>query len=122
MRPSKIPNREPSQVKDRATGAEIEIADGVATARAPAGSVLSVWAGAAYEVTPVRRGVATAPLPAPDHRDRGAGQRGAAIFSWRGDYRATGWLQAYSRVQDQATEAERAGVAVAGNEGPGRSR
>jgi helicase len=89
-------------LKDRATDAEIEITDGVATARAPAGSVLSVWAGAAYHVTPVKRGSAVARLPVPDGRDRGAGQSGAAIFTWRGDYRATGWLEAYSRVQDPA--------------------
>jgi helicase len=86
---------------DRATDATIDIADGVATARASAGSVLTAWTGSAYTVTPVKRGAASARLPAPDPGDPAADQSGAAIFTWRGDYRATGWLAAYSHAQDQ---------------------
>ena len=109
-------------LKDRATEADIEIMDGRATARAPAGSVLSVWNGTAYQVTPVKRGVAVARLPAADRSDPSAGQSGAAIFTWRGDYRATGWLQAYARMQDQATGTERPVVILAGKESADRRR
>jgi helicase len=92
---------------DRATAAAIEITDGVVTARAPAGSVLAVWNGAAYEVTPVKRGSAVARWPAQDSGDSSADRSGAAVFTWRGDYRATGWLAAYSRAQDQNKDMER---------------
>jgi helicase len=94
-------------LSDRASPAAIEIADGVATARAPAGSVLTVWTGSRYQVTPVKRGSAAARWPAPGPGDRAADQSGAAVFTWRGDYRATGWLAAYSRMQDQNRGTER---------------
>ena len=93
---------------DRATTAAIEITDGVVTARAPTGSVLAVWTGPEYQVTPVKRGSAVARLPAPGSGDPAAGRSGAAVFTWRGDYCATGWLAAYSRVQDENRDAERA--------------
>jgi helicase len=41
-------------------------------------------------MTAIKRGQAVAELPARD--------KGAAIFTWRGDYQATGWLAAYSRM------------------------
>jgi helicase len=94
-------------LKDRATGAEIDISDGVVTAKAPAGSVLAVWTGAAYQVTPVKRGSAAARLPAPDSGNAAANRSAAAVFTWRGDYRATGWLAEYSQIQDQSEDTER---------------
>jgi helicase len=100
---------------DRATAATIDITDGVATARAPAGSVLTVWTGSAYTVTPVTRGSAVARLSAPDSGDPGAARSGAAVFTWRGDYRATGWLAAYSRTQDQDQGTERTVPTPAGS-------
>jgi helicase len=95
---------------DRATTATIEIADGVVTAQAPTGSVLAVWTGSEYLVTPVRRGSATARQPPGDPGDLARNSSGAAVFTWRGDYRATGWLAAYSRLHDQNQEMERTGV------------
>ena len=94
-------------LRDRATDAAIEMSGGAVTARAPAGSVLAVWAGSAYQVVPVKRGSATVPLPAPDPGDPAADQSGAAVVTWRGDYLATGWLAAYSRVQDTGLGTER---------------
>ena len=94
-------------LKDRATGAAIEISDGVVTARAPAGSVLAVWTGAAYQVTPVKRGSAVAQLLAPDSGNSGSAKSGAAVFTWRSDYRATGWLAGYSQILDQNQGTER---------------
>jgi len=102
-------------LSDRSTTAAIEIADGVVTARAPAGSVLAVWTGSAYQVTPLRHGSAAARWPAPEPSDPAADRSGAAVFTWRGDYRATGWLAAYSRIQDQDQGTERTVATPAGN-------
>jgi helicase len=100
---------------DRATTTTIGIADGVVTARAPAGSVLAVWAGSKYQVTSVKRGSAEAWLPALNPGDPAGDQSGAAVFTWRGDYRATGWLSAYSRLQDQNQGIERTVATPAGS-------
>jgi helicase len=89
-------------LSDRATAVAIEITDGVVSAQAPAGSMLAAWTGSAYTVAPVKRGSATAPLPAGNPGDAAAERSGAAVFTWRGDYRATGWLAAYSRLQESA--------------------
>jgi helicase len=82
-----------SLLRDRATGATLQTAGDTVQATGPAGSVLVVWTGDAYQMTPIRRGHAVAELP-----PLGAGDTGAAIFTWRGDYQATGWLAAYSRM------------------------
>jgi helicase len=86
-------------LKDRATGSAIEVSGNEVRAKGPAGSVLAVWSGSVHEITPLRRGYATALLPSPDPGDDfGAPQSGAAVFSWRDDYQATGWLGGYSRI------------------------
>jgi helicase len=88
-------------LRDRATGVTFSEAGGSEAgssagggevrATGPAGSVLTVWSGATYATAPIKRGHAvsgqTGLLPA-----------GAAVFTWRGDYRATGWLSDYSSV------------------------
>jgi helicase len=61
-----------------------------------AGAVVVTWSGSQWRMTPLRRGTAEAPYP------DGSGPRGAALFTWRGDYRATGWLSAYTPGQPQA--------------------
>jgi helicase len=88
-------------LKDRATSAAIDVTGAEVRARGSAGSVLAVWAGSSYHVTPLKRGYATATLPAPPLDDPSVGQSGAAVFSWRDDYLATGWLSDYSRIQEQ---------------------
>jgi helicase len=100
---------------DRATTTAIDITEGVVTARAPAGSVLAVWAGSEYQVTLVKRGSAEAWLPALNPGDPAGNRSGAAVFTWRGDYRATGWLSAYSRLQDQNQGTERTVATPAGS-------
>ena len=63
-----------------------------------AGSVLTVWTGAAYEAVPIKRGVAVAGrLSLAAGTEPGASR--AAVFTWRGDYCATGWLSEYSRIE-----------------------
>lgn len=80
-------------LRERATASTIDADGAQVRAAGPAGSVLAVWAGKTYLVTPIRRGHAATEQPAP-----AAGAPGAAIFTWRGDYRATGWLAAYSQI------------------------
>jgi helicase len=86
-----------SFLRDRVTGVHIEIADGKIRGTGSAGSVLAVWDGSAFEVTPIRRGYAVAEAP-PGASEPRAHDSGAAVFSWRGDYRPTGWLAAYSQL------------------------
>jgi helicase len=80
-------------LRERATASTIEADSGQVRAAGPAGSVLAVWAGKTYLVTPIRRGQAVAGPPSP-----AGGPPGAAVFTWRGDYRATGWLAAYTQM------------------------
>ncbi|MGD0557048.1 MAG: DEAD/DEAH box helicase [Streptosporangiaceae bacterium] len=86
-------------LKDRATGAAIDGPGAEVRVKGPPGSVLAVWTGSAYHVTPIRRGYAVATLPAAEPADPGAGQSGAAVFTWRDDYLATGWLSTYSQAR-----------------------
>jgi helicase len=85
-------------LRDRTTGCTIDIQHVQVTATGPAGAVLVTWAGSAYEVTPMHRGSASAPYPMGCN-----GEPGAAVFTWRGDYRCTGWLAAYCRMGSPAT-------------------
>lgn len=82
-----------SLLRDRATGATIVMAGEKVRATGPAGSVLAVWNGPNFRITAIRRGAALAELPVP-----GSSESGAAIFTWRGDYQATGWLAIYSQM------------------------
>ncbi len=79
-------------LRERATACAIEVGDGTVRATGPAGSVLAVWDGPAYRVVPIRRGTVTVEAPA---------SSGAAVFTWRGDHLATGWLAAYARLDDR---------------------
>jgi len=84
-------------LRERASVSAIDTSDGRVRAVGPAGSVLAVWDGPAYQITPVRRGRAAAEPPAAGVITA-AGAPGAALFTWRGDYRATGWLAAYCEI------------------------
>jgi helicase len=82
-------------LRDRATGVSFEAAEGSVQADGPPGSVLVVWSGPAYRSTAIKRGYAIAESPG-----SAPGEPGAAVFTWRGDYRANGWLAAYSQIAD----------------------
>jgi helicase len=84
-------------LRDRATDATIQTGEGTVRAAGPAGSVLAVWNGPAFQITPIKHGYAAAEASGADG-GAGAGASGAAIFTWRGDYRASGWLSAYSQT------------------------
>jgi helicase len=82
-----------SLLRDRATGTTLQTVGNTVRSVGPAGSVLVVWTGDVYQMTAIKRGHAVAELSLPGSRETGA-----AIFTWRGDYQATGWLAAYSRM------------------------
>jgi helicase len=81
-------------LRERATDAVIDTRHQHIRAKGPVGSVLAVWGDAQYRTVPIRQGVATAERPA----DASATMDGAAVFTWRGDYLATGWLAAYAQL------------------------
>jgi helicase len=83
-------------LRERATDTTIEIMDQKVRGTGPTGSVLAVWNGPAYQITSIKRGYAVADLPSPEASDQGA-----AVFTWRGDYRAAGWLAEYSRISSE---------------------
>ena len=80
-------------LEQRATSSVIVRASNRVRARGPAGSVLSVWSGPTYRITPVHSGEATVDGPFADDE-----LPDAAVFTWRGDYRSTGWLATYNQI------------------------
>ncbi|HEX3492705.1 MAG TPA: DEAD/DEAH box helicase [Streptosporangiaceae bacterium] len=80
-------------LRERATASTVEGDAEQVRGTGPAGSVLAVWAGNEYVVVPIARG-----REVTVSRPPGGGAPGAAVFTWRGDYRATGWLAAYSQA------------------------
>jgi helicase len=79
-------------LRDRATGIMIDLLADRVTARAPSGAALVAWAGRALRLANSRRGEATLAVPDGDRPPDAA-----AVFTWRGDYHATGWLGIYSQ-------------------------
>ncbi|MEU4342949.1 DEAD/DEAH box helicase [Nocardia sp. NPDC023852] len=81
-------------LRDRATNTMLESASDEMHLIGPTTAALAVWCGANYVVSATTQGRATAGFPIGD-----AQERGSAIFTWRGDYRAVGWLNVYSQCQ-----------------------
>jgi helicase len=76
-------------LRDRATDSTFTISGDVLYATGPSGSALVVFNGRDYRSVPIQRGSASlAMVSAPD--------TAAAVFTWRGDYRATNWLAEYN--------------------------
>lgn len=103
--PSRVPPRGcrldatsyPALLRERVAEREVPTGrDGVVTHPA-AGRVVCTWSGSSYQpVTgPPGSGEQAVPLAGESNEHRGLG---AAVFSWRGDYRATGWLADYSQM------------------------
>jgi helicase len=80
-------------LRERATSVTIDLHANRTNATAPDGSVLVAWTGNRYGSVTMPRGTATLQ----DNEADGT-QRTAAVFTWRGDYQATGWLGRYSQV------------------------
>jgi helicase len=79
-----------SLLRERATNVSIMIRTGHVEATGPDGSVLVVWAGMEHSCNSMSRGTASLRTES-DRPD-------AAVFTWQGDYRATGWLERYSAI------------------------
>jgi len=62
------------------------------------GRVMSRWEGRKYRAETVPRGDDNRQSAAAGRGPAGSFADGTALFSWRGDYRATGWLADYSEV------------------------
>ena len=81
-------------LRERVTDATLVTRNGQVRATGPSGAVLAVWTGAAHRILPLRSGEVTVDAPDP------AAGAGAAMFTWRGDYRGSGWLAAYNEVRE----------------------
>ncbi|MEU2258237.1 DEAD/DEAH box helicase [Nocardia xishanensis] len=80
-------------LRDRVTGAVLESTSREVHLKCSTTAVLATWSGANYITCPAPQGKATADAP-------GSGsEHGAAVFTWRGDYQASGWLSEYSQCQ-----------------------
>jgi helicase len=79
-------------LRERATAVTIDLHANRTNAIAPEGSVLALWDGRRHRVISMPQGK----VSVPDVETDGL-QRAAAVFTWRGDYYVTGWLQAYAR-------------------------
>ncbi|MFF0531163.1 DEAD/DEAH box helicase [Nocardia amikacinitolerans] len=83
-------------LRERATDSILAEIDGYYTASCTAAATLVVWAGSKYLSVPISQGrgeISTRiPLQSPT-------LTGAALFTRRGDYRATGWLNSYHNMQ-----------------------
>lgn len=78
---------------DRTTNVVIKLEADQVTAEGPAGSVLVTWTDDLQKATRLQYGQVSAIVP---------NARGAAVFTRRGDYRATGWLATYSNATSEA--------------------
>ncbi|WP_231390433.1 DEAD/DEAH box helicase [Nocardia sp. CNY236] len=87
-------------LRDRVTQTSVTIDDERVTTTCSTSATLMVWSGTDHVAVPVAQGRASAPLPAGDPR-----AVGAAVFTRRGDYRAVGWLGAYSECAQPSTPA-----------------
>lgn len=82
-------------LRERATTCHLRLeANGRVHAVGPTGSVLTVWNGSRYRHFPIRGGAVTVTVD-PWVKSE------AAVFTWRGDYLATGWLSGYARVASE---------------------
>ncbi|MFX0581076.1 DEAD/DEAH box helicase [Nocardia nepalensis] len=83
-------------LKDRVTGSEIALFDDRVEASCATAATLIVWSGSNCVAAPAPQGsimVLRATLP------ESRSPAGAALFTRRGDYRATGWLSTYHDME-----------------------
>ncbi|WP_280427293.1 DEAD/DEAH box helicase [Nocardia brasiliensis] len=80
-------------LRDRVTGAVLERDLGEVRLKCSTTATLAVWSGSRYVTTPAPQGKATAATPG-----SGSSSDGSAVFTWRGDYQASGWLSGYAQL------------------------
>ncbi|WP_131736252.1 DEAD/DEAH box helicase [Actinomadura roseirufa] len=83
-------------LRDRLTGAALTLSPGHALVNAAPGTVATTWNGRARTRARVEADQLPLLVPAAAPEDDPA--PGAALFSRRGDYQATGWLSVYHRM------------------------
>ncbi|HEX4702148.1 MAG TPA: DEAD/DEAH box helicase, partial [Pseudonocardiaceae bacterium] len=79
-------------LRDRATDTTFTDALGQITVTCPNGAAVSVWAGPTHQVTTPSAGDAVS------YPDTDSTQRGATVFTRRGDRRSHGWLATYDTI------------------------
>ncbi|MFH9067500.1 DEAD/DEAH box helicase [Streptomyces coeruleorubidus] len=95
-------------LRERVTPEELDAQDGTEpVVRPSSGRVLCVWNGRSYSAAALRRGPQEYDFPPPYAEDAEPCRTGVALFSWRGDYRATGWLADYSAAAPASTTSSR---------------
>lgn len=86
-----------SLLRERVTEDELVTHAGKTRARPSAGRILVTWNGSTYHARSARWEEPPSERPGVwEAKDKEPSAKGAALFSWRGDYRATGWLAGYS--------------------------
>ncbi|WP_199439941.1 DEAD/DEAH box helicase [Umezawaea beigongshangensis] len=89
-------------LRERASAVALEdLPDGVRVSGAT-GTFAAVWTGHLVRVAEVARDPQTVSRPPAAEGEAGADQVGAAVFTRRGDHRATGWLTAYDALSPRA--------------------
>ncbi|WP_218007696.1 DEAD/DEAH box helicase [Nocardia vinacea] len=83
-------------LRERSTGSKLSEADGHFTASCTATSTLVVWSGSDYLAVPIPPGRSEIANILPYQPSP---PTGAALFTRRGDYRATGWLNSYRDME-----------------------
>ncbi|MFH8368340.1 DEAD/DEAH box helicase [Streptomyces sp. NPDC018031] len=85
---------------ERVTDGELATGPDGAPVSRSTGRALTAWSGRSHLTVHTRQRETTPAFPPPG--GDGDAERGVALFSWRGDYRATGWLAEYSAVARRA--------------------
>jgi len=88
-------------LRERATTAALAVHEDHATVAGTVAASAVTWRGKHHSPPTPTRAATEVPFPdAPDEPD--TADRGVAVFTRRGDYRATGWLSAYDALADDA--------------------
>lgn len=87
-------------LRDRATGSTLTSTDDRATLTCTTAATLTTWSGTEYSTMPAPNGQANATVPSTN-----SPERGSAVFTRRGDYRAVGWLSEYSEFRNISVRA-----------------
>jgi len=78
-------------LKERVTGVILERSADLIAVSAPDASAVVTWSGRRFSRVSLSQGNASVPVFDDDTQ--------VAVFTWRGDYRATGWLDRYSQME-----------------------
>ncbi len=86
-------------LRDRLTDSTLAEASGTVAAECSMGTALAIWSGRTYAHRRTETENPQTSFPTPS--DPNDSERGAALFSRRGDFMAIGWLGFYSHIQDR---------------------